>query len=62
MSEDLVFAAGSNMNTEMEFTFTVINDNLCDGDENVMLEGSNLCNRGSFTGGAQVVITDDDGK
>ena len=62
VSEVLVFPVGSDMSTEMEFTFTVINDNLCDGDENVMLEGANLCNRGTFSGGAQVIITDDDGK
>ena len=62
MSEDLVFPADSNINTVMEFTFTVINDNLCEDDENVLLEGSNLCNRGTFAGGSQVVITDEDGK
>ena len=62
VSEDLVFAASSDMNTEREFTFTVVNDNLCEGDETVALEGSNLCNRGTFAGGALVVITDDDGK
>ena len=62
MSEDLVFVAGSDMNTEVEFTFPIVNDNLCEGDENIRLEGSSLCNRGTFVGGALVVITDDDGK
>ena len=64
MSTVLTFNAGSNVTTEKPFSFTVIDDSLCEGDENVRLRGSIVSptDRGDFVGDTLVTITDDDGK
>ena len=64
MLEDLIFAAGSAFNSEEDFTFTIIDDQLCESAENILLDGSVLSpsDRGTFVGGSSVIINDNDGK
>ena len=64
MSTALTFDAGSDMTTEEPFSFTVIDEILCEDDESVRLRGSIVspAGRGDFVGDALVTITNDDSK